>query len=281
MASPSPAVLLEYSSRIKEELDKLESFEKKSRYLDQTLGKSTLTPRKLMAHSPDIKQDINSYMIKNIADEFGNPEDPGFTFSKEYSDKFLLDKLELIDKNQQMYEDYFGGEEGITELEESYRQRNAAYTEASEKVLNLRDAIFKRRREFDARSEAFGGPAGVFTVPMQAMKPVIQWAAGWTDWFQDEGLEMVENRKLDWDPANKRYGPGPEIPALQAELREAYEEKTETVPRQYLPVSDKYKEYIDMERSDKHNRNLINSTGIDEALRFLDVESLKPLLQGN
>ena len=27
MASPSPAVLLEYSSRIKEELDKLESFE--------------------------------------------------------------------------------------------------------------------------------------------------------------------------------------------------------------------------------------------------------------
>ena len=36
-----------------------------------------------------------------------------------------------------------------------------------------------------------------------------------------------------------------------------------------------------MERSDKHNRNLINSTGIDEALRFLDVESLKPLLQGN
>ena len=113
------------------------------------------------------------------------------------------------------------------------------------------------------------------------MKPVVQFAGGWTDWFQSEGLEKVENRKFDWDPLNKRYGPGPEITALQKELAEAYDEKTDTVPQQYFEESQKYKEYKDMVLSDQRNKAIVNSTGLDEALNYLDIESLKSLLQGS
>jgi len=111
------------------------------------------------------------------------------------------------------------------------------------------------------------------------MKPVVQFFAGWTDWFQPQGLEQVENRKFDWDPVNKRYGPGPEIPELQERLREAYEEKNDTVPQQYYEESEKYEEYKDMMESDQHNKAIINATGVDEALKFLSLESLKSTLQ--
>ena len=258
------------------ELEGLTTFEEKKNYLDT----HKYVP-KVMEVLPEFKEKVNSYMIQDIVTEFGNPDAPGFTFSKKYSDEFLLDKLNLMEKNATVYEDYFGGEEGITQLEERMEQRNADYTDAESRVTNLREAILQKRREFDARSQPLGGPAGVFTLPMQATKPIMQYFGGWTDWFQDEGLEKVENRKLDWDPLNKRYGPGPEIPALQKELAKAYEEKTDTVPQQYFEESQKYKEYKDMMSSDQHNKAIVNSTGLDEALNYLDIESLKSLLQGS
>ena len=113
------------------------------------------------------------------------------------------------------------------------------------------------------------------------MKPIAQFFAGWTDWMQPEGLEQVENRKFDWDPVNKRYGPGPEIPELQEKLREAYDERNDTVPQQYHEESKKYEEYKDMVRSDQANIATINATGVDEALTFLSLESLRSSLQGN
>ena len=262
--------------RIAPELEDLTTFEDKKDYLDQHKYVS-----KVIEKFPEFKEKVNSYMIQNIATEFGNPDAPGFTFSKKYSDEFLFDKLNLMEKNSKIYEDYFGGKEGIAKLEERMEKRNTDYLKASEKVKNLRGAILQRRREFDARSESFGGPAGVFTVPMQAMNPVMQTFGGWTDLFQDEGLEKVENRKLDWDPLNKRYGPGPEIPALQKELAKAYEEKTDTVPQQYFEESQKYKEYKDMMSGDERNRAIVNSSGLDEALNYLNIESLKSLLQGS
>jgi hypothetical protein len=263
-------------NRIAPELERLTTFEEKKNYLDA----HKYLPQ-VMEVLPEFKEKVNSYMIQDIVTEFGNPDAPGFTFSKKYSDQFLFDKLNLMEKNATVYEDYFGGEEGILRLEERMEQRNADYTEASGKVTNLREAILQRRREFDARSQPFGGPAGVFTVPMQFMKPVMQATGGWIDWFKSEGLEKVENRKLDWDPLNKRYGPGPEIPALQKELAKAYEEKTDTVPQQYFEESQKYKEYQDMMSGDEYNKAIVNSTGLDEALNYLDIESLKSLLQGS
>jgi hypothetical protein len=262
--------------RIAPELEMLTTFEQKKDYLDT----HKYIPQ-VMEVLPEFKEKVNSYMIQDVITEFGNPDAPGFTFSKKYSDEFLLDKLNLIEKNAAVYEDYFGGEEGIAKLEERMEQRNTEYTAAESRVTNLREAILQKRREFDARSEAFGGPAGVFTVPLQFMKPVVQFAGGWTDWFQSEGLEKVENRKFDWDPLNKRYGPGPEMTALQKELSEAYDEKTDTVPQQYFEESEKYKEYKDMVLSDERNKAIVNSTGLDEALNYLDIESLKSLLQGS
>ena len=219
-------------------------------------------------------------MIETIVDEFGNPDAPGFSFSKKYSDEFLLDKLNLMEKNVSVLEDYFGGEEGIKELEARKLEGDTQYVEAGERITNLRQAIKQKRAEFDERSDPFGGPAGVFTVPLQAMKPVAQFFAGWTDpLFQDEGLEQVENRKFNWDPLNKRYGPGPEIPALQKELKEAYRLRNTTLPKQYHEDNKKYAEYKDLIISDESNKTIVNSTGIDEALNYLDVESLKLMLQ--
>ncbi len=153
--------------------------------------------------------------------------------------------------------------------------------EAGERITNLRQAIKQKRAEFDERSDPFGGPAGVFTVPLQAMKPVVQFFAGWTDpLIQPEGLEQVENRKFNWDPLNKRYGPGPEIPALQKELKEAYKLRNTILPKQYHDENKKYEEYKDLILSDEGNKTIVNSTGIDEALNYLDVESLKLMLQG-
>ena len=260
---------------VSRDLESLGTFEQKQKYIT---GHKYI--KRAMDKLPGFKETINSHMIESIVDEFGNPDAPGFSFSKKHSDKFLLDKLNLIEKNAAVLEDYFGGEEGIEELKAKKLEGDLQWTEADERVTNLRQAIKQRRAEFDERSEPFGGPAGVFTVPAQAMKPVMQFFGGWTDWLQPRGLEQVENRKLDWDPLNKRYGPGPEIPALQKELKEAYTLRNTTLPKQYLENRTKIEEYKDLISSEESNAETINATGIDEALNYLDVESLKLMLQG-
>jgi len=261
---------------VSRDLESLGTFEQKQKYIT---GHKYI--KRAMDKLPGFKEMVNSHMIESITSEFGNPDAPGFTFSQKYSDEFLLDKLNLIEKNTEVFEDYFGGKEGIKELEAEKLEGDIPYKEASEKIKNIRQAIKQKRREFDDRSQSFGGPAGVFTVPLQAMKPVVQILAGWTDpLFQQEGLEQVENRKFDWDPLNKRYGPGPEIPALQEELRGLYTLRNDTLPKQYHEVNKKYAEYKDLILSDESNRTIVNSTGIDEALNYLDTESLKLMLQG-
>ena len=260
---------------VSKDLASLGTFEQKQKYIT---GHKYIS--KAMDKFPEFKQTINSHMIESIVDEFGNPDAPGFSFSKKYSDEFLLDKINLMEKNVTVLEDYFGGEEGIKELETRKLEGDTQYVETSEKITNLRQAIKQKRAEFDERSDPFGGPAGVFTVPFQAMKPVAQFFAGWTDpLFQEAGLEQVENRKFNWDPLNKRYGPGPEIPALQKELKEAYRLRNTTLPKQYHEDNKKYAEYKDLILSDESNKTIVNSTGIDEALNYLDAESLKLMLQ--
>ena len=260
---------------ISEHLEALDTFEQKQEYI---AGHEYIS--KAMETFPEFNEMVNSYMIEAIISEFGNPESPGHTFSQKYSDSFLLDKLNLIEKNVEVFREEFGGAEGIKELETKKLEGDTKYLEASEEIKNLREAIKQYRREFDARSQYFGGPAGVFEVPLQAMKPVVQILAGWTDpLLQEEGLEQVENRKFNWDPLHKRYGPGPEIPALQAELKEAYRLRNDILPTQYHDVDVKYESYKDLILSDESNRTIVNSTGIDEALNYLDIESLKSMLQ--
>jgi hypothetical protein len=270
----SEEVSVELWNRVSPTIEGMKTFKQRKDFIDT----HKYLPR-LIEKYPEFKEKINTFLLDTVVSEFGNPEDPGYSFSREYSDKFLLERLDLIEKNKAVYEDYFGGKTGVEQLEEKLKSRNTKYKEAGEKVSDLQEAILRRRREFDDRSKSFGGPAGVFEVPLQTMKPVVQFFAGWTDLFQPQGLEQVENRKFDWDPVNKRYGPGPEIPELQERLREAYEEKNDTVPQQYYEESEKYEEYKDMMESDQHNKAIINATGVDEALKFLSLESLKSTLQ--
>ena len=106
----------------------------------------------------------------------------------------------------------------------------------------------------------------------------MQWGAGWTDLFQQSGLEKVENRKLDWDPVHKRYGPGPEISEQQEKLKEAYTLMNDILPQRKALIGSKVEEWHNLQDSNKRNRDIINSTSLDEALEFLDVETLNETL---
>ena len=272
---------------VEENLESLGTFEQKKRYIDEHEYIS-----QAMEKLPRFKEMVNSYMVGNVVSEFGNPDAPGFSFSKKYSDEFLLDKLDLIEKNKEVLSDYFGGERGVQRLERDLRKRNVEYSEAKGTVENLREAILQKRKEFDERTSWMRGPGEekAFMPPSFAVNPfaltttigkiAVQPANLVEAFIAPEGLETIESRKFNWDPINKRYGPGPEIPALQEKLRGAYEEMNETVPQQYAGKSAKYKEYQDMVLSDKSNRAIVESTGLDEALHYLDMESLKSMLQG-
>ena len=273
----SEEVSVELWNRVGPTIKGMETFKQRKDFIDT----HKYLPR-LIEKYPEFKEKINTFLLDTVVSEFGNPEDPGYSFSREYSDKFIFDKLDLIEKNKAVYEDYFGGVEGVLKLEERLEKQNKDYKLADEKVRNLTEAIKSRRDEFDARSQYFGGPAGVFEIPLQAMKLPMQIFAGPIDWLiQPEGLEQVENRIFNWDPVNKRYGPGPEIPELQERLREVYDERNDTIPQQYHEESEKFKEYQEFQSKNADNVALINSTGLDEALTFLSLESLKSTLQGN
>ena len=231
---------------------------------------------------PSLKEKVNTYMLENVIGEFGNPDAPGFTFSKKYSDEHLLRVMDMIDKNKVMKEEYFGGAEGIVELESTMNEKNIKYKEASDRITNLREAILQTEREFDERAgympnPEVGGVISAATTPfVHLAKLITQGTLGWTDWFRDPGTEKIENRDFMWDPVNKRMGPKTED--LKNELRDAYDYRNNTLNSQYYEDTEKYKEYKDMVTSDLANRDLVNSTGIDEAMRYLDLESLRTML---
>ncbi len=89
---------------VSKDLESLGTYEQKQKYIT---GHKYIS--KAMDKFPEFKQTVNSHMIESIVDEFGNPDAPGFTFSKKYSDEFLLDKINLMEKNVTVLEDYFGG----------------------------------------------------------------------------------------------------------------------------------------------------------------------------
>ena len=107
----------------------------------------------------------------------------------------------------------------------------------------------------------------------EVAKGAMQVSAGWMDWFAKEGLEQVENRKLNWDPVNERYGPGPEIAQEQRKLRDSYRSE-DKLKDKFLGIDTKYDELNDMINSSISRANEINEqTGIDEALNYIESEA--------
>ena len=231
-------------------------------------------------------------MITSIQEEFGSSESDQFSFSKETSNRELLRIMDLVEKNDEILQNEYFGQEGIDEMERVITEKNAIAADIKKRKTSLQDNIGTLRQEFDDRVSAtaglpFTGEEGgpLREIPFlglvlpETLKYLTQLGAGWTDLFHPKGMEKIETRMFNWDPEAQRYGPGPEIGIEQDKLaavlaeEEAFEEK-------YEGASPLYQEINDLLEVQGLRKEQIKASGIDEALDYISMENLTKLLQG-
>ena len=263
-------------SKLRDNLDTYSSFEEKNTYL-----KNHKYLDRIYEKYPDLEKEVNSLMIEKITSEFGVPESGQFSLSKDVSNKELLRTLDMYDTNQAIIEEEYSGEKG-----EKFRalvaEKDISFDEISRKKELHRENIATMRQEFDDRVGAFtGGPIrrfpGIGMVIPEFTKYMMQIGAGWTDWFQPEGMEKIENRLLNWDPESQQYGPGPEIGIEQAALQSTLDYEDELKDK-YEGVAAKATEFNELEESQKRRLKTIKGSGIDEALNYIGIEEIRELL---
>ena len=190
------------------------------------------------------------------------------------------------------FSDYISKTKGGYDKDEIYKLHG---TEAFAGIMDLKNELFKEiddlksgyrkniktlRREFDDRSSVLGGTLRATPFPWmpELAKGVMQLSAGWMDWFAHEGLERVENRQLNWDPENKRYGPGPEIKREQAKLKNVLSEESE-LKDVFEGIDTKHEELTELLDEMTKREEVLGPPGIDEALSYLSDEAeLRSLL---
>ena len=263
-------------SKLRDNLDTYSSFEEKDTYL-----RNHKYLDRIYEKYPDLKKEVNSLMIKSITSEFGVPESGQFSLSKDVSNKELLRTLDMYDINQEIINKEYSGEKG-----EKFRalvaEKDVAFDETARKKELHRENIRVMRQEFDDRVGAFeGGPLRelpfIGAVLPETVKYFTQVGAGWTDWFRPEGLEMIENRRFNWDPENEQYGPGPEIGIEQTALRSVLDYEDELKDK-YEGVAAKATEFNELEESQRRRLETIKGSGIDEALNYIGMEEIRELL---
>ena len=263
-------------SKLRDNLDTYSSFEEKDTYL-----KNHKYLDRIYEKYPDLEKEVNSLMIEKITSEFGVPESGQFSLSKDVSNKELLRTLDMYDINQEIINKEYSGEKG-----EKFRalvaEKDVAFDETTRKKELHRENIRVMRQEFDDRVGAFeGGPLRKLpflgAVLPETVKYFTQVGAGWTDWFRPEGLEMIENRRFNWDPENEQYGPGPEIGIEQTALRSVLDYEDELKDK-YEGVAAKATEFNELEESQRRRLETIKGSGIDEALNYIGMEEIRELL---
>ena len=263
-------------SKLRDSLDTYSSFEEKDTYL-----KNHKYLDRIYEKYPDLKKEVNSLMIGSITSEFGVPESGQFSLSKDVSNKELLRTLDMYDINQEIINKEYSGEKG-----EKFRalvaEKDVAFDETARKKELHRENIRVMRQEFDDRVGAFeGGPLRelpfIGAVLPETVKYFTQVGAGWTDWFRPEGLEMIENRRFNWDPENEQYGPGPEIGIEQTALQSVLDYEDELKDK-YEGVAAKATEFNELEESQRRRLETIKGSGIDEALNYIGMEEIRELL---
>tara|TARA_Y100001938_G_C8028366_1_gene399253 strand:- start:35 stop:949 length:915 start_codon:yes stop_codon:yes gene_type:complete len=294
-------------NKIASDLSQYTSYEEKHNYLQN----HKYLPR-VYEKYPNLKPEVNKMMLGNVIAEFGDELSDQFTFSKDVSNKEILRQLDLQDANIKYLENF----EFRTESPELVSQlvslnliepSNIEYdkdknitagtvrsVEGFDKLIELKNKEFKEvrdlkkgyreniqtlRDEFDSRSTAFGGSLRKTPFPWipEVAKTAMQLTAGWTDWFQPEGMERVENRMLNWDPINEKYGPGPEIRDEQEKLGIALG-REDKLKDKFEGVDTKYEELNDLINVSIEREEKLQATGIDEALNYADIKSLRTLL---
>ena len=263
-------------SKLRDSLDTYSSFEEKDTYL-----KNHKYLDRIYEKYPDLKKEVNSLMIESITSEFGVPESGQFSLSKDVSNKELLRTLDMYDINQEIINKEYSGEKG-EQFRALVAEKDVAFDETARKKELHRENIATMRQEFDDRVGAYeGGPLRQLpflgAVLPETVKYFTQVGAGWTDWFRPEGLEMIENRRFNWDPANEQYGPGPEIGIEQTALRSVLDYEDELKDK-YEGVAAKATEFNELEESQKRRSKTIQDSGIDEALNYIGMEEIRELL---
>ena len=269
------------------DLDNYATFEEKSKYL-----KEHKYLDRIYEKYPEIEQGINSMMITSIQEEFGSPESDQFSFSKEISNRELLRIMDLVEKNDEILQNEYFGQEGIDEMERVITEKNAIAADIKERKTSLQDNIGTLRQEFDDRVSAtaglpFTGEEGgpLREIPFlglvlpETLKYLTQLGAGWTDLFRTKGMEKIETRMFNWDPEAQRYGPGPEIGIEQGKLADVLVEE-EAFKEKYKGASPLYEDISDLLEVQELRKEQIKASGIDEALDYISMENLTKLLQG-
>ena len=277
--------------KLTRDLNNYDTFEEKNKYLQEHKYLD-----RIYEQYPEIEQGINSMMITTVQEEFGSPDSDQFSFSKDVSDKELLRIMDLIDKNDEVLQNEYFGQEGIDEMERVITEKNSIAADIKERKTSLQDNIATLRQEFDDRvswaaglpfSRLFGRGEGgplrdipfLGVVLPETLKYFTQLGAGWTDWFRTKGMEKVENRMLNWDPEAQRYGPGPEIGIEQGKLEDVLAEE-EVFREKYEGASPLYEELNDLLDAQEFRAKQIESSGIDEALNYMSMENLRRTLSG-
>jgi hypothetical protein len=267
------------SDRIKNKLiNKLKSFgsyEEMHKFMKEgVVGTKKIPVKDIALKVPGLHEEVSLLMLDTVISEQGNPDARGFTFSKNVSNEKILEIIGAQDELEGKLTDLFGpiGEERdskITELENKMLDRNNEYKNAGIKISNLQDAVKARRVEFDKKAKY-----SVFSV----LAPAVQAAAGWTDWFANEGLEKIENRLFYIDPESNKMGPPKEIREAQKELEDAYNKRIAIKP-EYQESSDLYDNYKQIVQTQAALDGMLNKTGVDEALNYISLDQLTKMLE--
>jgi len=123
----------------------------------------------------------------------------------------------------------------------------------------------------------------LFSAAIPALtKLAMQLPAGMFDYFYGDGMEKIENRKLNWDPVNKRIGPGNTIGATQDRLSEAYAER-DSLKAILAPLNKIEEEGDDIVRFRDEQRGILTSANITPLIEneYTTLPELIQLLEEN
>tara|TARA_Y100001938_G_C8093594_1_gene436680 strand:+ start:534 stop:1760 length:1227 start_codon:yes stop_codon:yes gene_type:complete len=259
-------------------VESYDTYEAKHRYIDETvidagsLGKIKISD--IISDRPELQQEINAHMLASAIEISKDPNAPEtFTFSKEVSNNAILKLLDTIDKNEQVIEEKYGGQEGYEEMHAHIIGKEKEKESLRAQKKELLSSLNNLRKDWDERS--------AHTIISGLAVPITQVFAGWTDWFRGEGQERIENRMFkfahDAEGNTISYGDevGPQISSIQASLYDVQDRLVE------LNVKDElYQGLKELDQQQSKNLNAIATTLIDDLILhgYSTEEEIRTLL---
>ena len=265
-----------FEELIFKKLNSFPTYDEKHKYINETvvnagrdsagneIGQKKIS--EFIDRYPKVKTLINEHMLQTALSDYGNPQDAGFTFSKDISDKKLLETLDAIAKNKEIIQSRFGGDEGFETMTQDIIEKENKRKQLKVEAADIRKALKVRKDEFKGTS---AGPLFELANLGQQM------FAGWTDWFQPEGLDKIERDNLLYDAENQRFGLGPEYRAQQDRL--------ETVLNEIElmgAVNQEYKAYNELNDMQDKRLELLSGTIVDDLISsgYSTEEEIRTLL---